>query len=163
VQGVIDYSKSDPHNPMWWKRWRYLIQAMEDETHEKLLRETFRYQLALVSNSRISPDDFTAVQREAKELFNDLEGNMRPWIGRTKENRQADQYTMFKEQWKQLAGFDPSDKEAVAKWGAELEKVTKASGATLAKAEKEEQERKAFFYAKVEEIRRKRLKQQGRN
>ena len=148
---------------MWWKRWRYLIQAMENETQEKLLRETFRYQLALVSNSRISPDDFTAVQREAKELFNDLEGNMRPWIGRTKENRQADQYTTFREQWKQLAGFDPSDKEAVAKWGAELEKVTKASGATLAKAEKEEQERKAFFYAKVEEIRRKRLKQQGRN
>lgn len=140
-----------------------MIQAMEEETHEKLLQVAYKFQLALVSNSRISPEDFTEVQREAKELFSDIEGTLRPWLGRTKGDRQADQYAMFQDQWKKLAGFDPSDKSAVADWEKQLKEVTNASGESLAKAEREEQERKAMFYAKVEEIRQKRLKQQGRN
>lgn len=135
---------------------------MEEESYEKLLQSAYKFQLALVSNSRISAEDFSEVQRESKELFSDIEGTLRPWLGRTKEDRQADQYTMFKEQWQQAAGFDPSDKVALTEWAEKLEKETKASGEALAKAEREEQERKAKFYARVEEIRQKRLKQQGR-
>ncbi len=162
MRGVIDYKDADSHNPMWWKRWRYLIQAMEAETHESLLQVAYKFQLALVSNSRISPESFTEVQREAKELFSDIEGSLRPWLGRTKEDRQAEQYTMFQEQWKTFAGFDPSDKAALAEWEKKLTETTKLSEESLAKAEREENQRKAMFYARVEEIRQKRLKQQGR-
>jgi hypothetical protein len=162
VLGVIDYRDADWHSPMWWKRWRYLIKAIDEQSYEKLLGDMFQFQLALVSNPRISAEDFSATQKEAKEIFADMEGCLRPWRGRSREERSQQEKQTFKEQWQELTGFDPSDKLAVAKWAEEIENVTRSSAEALMKAEQEEKDRQEAFHRRVEEIQLKRLNQQGR-
>lgn len=162
VLGVVDYREADWHSPTWWKRWRYLARTIEDQSTAKLLDASFRFQLALVSNPRISSDDFTKTQKEAQEIFADLEGNLRPWLGRSREDRKQRESQTFREQWKEVAGFDPSDKEALDRWSEELRRVTHAQVESRAAAEQEEQKRQESFHRKVEEIRLKRLSQQGR-
>ena len=94
---------------------KYLIRAMEESSREKLLHHAYEFQLALVSSSKLSSEDFSKLQKECKELFADLEGSLRPWLGRSSEDRHTKDVGSFKEQWKELMGFDPDDLEAKAK------------------------------------------------
>jgi hypothetical protein len=162
VLGVVDYRDADWHSPTWWKRWRYLVQAMDEQSHGTLLAHAFKFQLALVSNSRISTEDFSKTQKEAKELFADLEGNLRPWLGRDREDRKEREHQTFREQWQEVAGFDPMDKEAVAKWGEEIKKFTRAAAETRTAAEQEKNQSQEVFQQKLKAIQLKRLSQQGR-
>jgi hypothetical protein len=122
----------------------------------------YEYQLALVSNSRISSEDFTKVQREAKDIFLDIEGALRPWLGKTKEDRQAGDARGFKEQWEALAGFNPDDKEALDRWSEELAKHTNAAVQKRTATEHAEADRQASFQAKLAAVSEKRFRQQGR-
>ena len=97
---------------MWWTRWKYLIRAMEESSREKLLHHAYEFQLALVSSSKLSSEDFSKLQKECKELFADLEGSLRPWLGRSSEDRHTKDVGNFKEQWAAMMGFDPDDLEA---------------------------------------------------
>ena len=160
--GVVDYRKADPHNPTWWKHWRYLVRAMDESAHEKLLQNAYKFQLALVSNSRISAEDFSRVQREAKELFSDIEGSLRPWLGRTQEDRTRNQYDEFKEQWKAFGGFDLDDPEAKAQWEEKLEAQTRSLGEAQRAKQQTEYDAQVNLQARMEEVRKKRLRQQGR-
>jgi hypothetical protein len=162
VRGVVDYTKTDQHNPTWWKHWRFLIRAMDDAEYGDLLQRAFEFQLALVSNPRISADDFTATQREAKEIFRDIEGALRPWLGRTKEDRKAEETKTFKQQWEELAGWSIDDKDAMDEWAQEIKQHTDAKQQERLKDEQEEMNRQSSFHAKIEAVRQKRLKQQGR-
>lgn len=158
----MDYSEVDIHNPMWWKQWRFLVRTMSDLEYGDLIHKAYEFQLALVSNNRISAEDFSAVQREAKELFKDIEGHLRPWLGRTKEDRKVQETQEFKEQWEAVAGFYPDDKEALRAWEKEIKQHTDATQERRVEAEREELNRQSTFHAKIEAVRKKRLKQQGR-
>jgi len=137
---------------------------MDESEHGELLGKAFEYQLALVSNPRTSADDFTKTQKEAKGLFEDIEGAIRPWLGRSKEDRQSNEADDFKIMWEELAGFNPDDKEALDKWSEEISKHTNAAAETRAAAEASEATRQSSFQARLEAIRLKRLRQQqGRN
>jgi hypothetical protein len=162
VQGVVDYRKVDLHNPIWWKHWRYLVKAMDEKAHETLLHHALEFQLALVSNSRISSDDFTKVQREAKELFSDIEGSLRPWLGRNKQDRQTRDAEDFRAMWKETAGFDLDDVEAREAWEDQVKNLVADSTAEHEATKREEQEKERKFVATIEAIRQKRLRQQGR-
>jgi hypothetical protein len=133
---------------------------MDEAEHGELLNRAFEYQLALVSNPRTSSDDFTKTQREAKDIFEDIEGAMRPWLGRSKEDRKTNEVEEFKEMWEALAGFNPDDKEALDKWSAEIKKHTTAASQTRLDAENAEAERQGSFHARIEAVRQKRLRQQ---
>ena len=135
---------------------------MDESAHEKLLQNAYKFQLALVSNSRISADDFSRVQREAKELFSDIEGSLRPWLGRTQEDRNRNQYAEFKEQWKAFGGFDLDDPEAKAQWEAKLEAEMNATLEKHKATQDAEQNAQVNLQARMEEVRKKRLRQQGR-
>lgn len=158
----MDYRKADPLDPTWWKHWRYLVRAMDDATHEALYQRAYEFQLALVSNSRISSEDFTRVQKDAKELFGDMEGHLRPWLGRTKDERRGKEAETFREQWKDLAGFDPQDRVAVEAWGEEVRKATTAITQAHESAEHKAQELLASFQTRLDATLKKRLNQQGR-
>jgi hypothetical protein len=147
---------------MWWTRWKYLIRAMEETSREKLLHHAYEFQLALVSSSKLSSEDFSKLQKECKELFADLEGSLRPWLGRSSEDRHTKDVVNFKEQWKAMMGFDPDDLEAKAKWEKEIVEVSAAVTNRVVASQKEAAEQEASFYTKVENIRLKRLRQQGR-
>jgi len=147
---------------MWWTRWKYLIRAMEETSREKLLHHAYEFQLALVSSSKLSSEDFSKLQKECKELFADLEGSLRPWLGRSSEDRHTKDVVNFKEQWKAMMGFDPDDLEAKAKWEKEIVEVSAAVTNRVVASQKEAAAQEASFYTKLENIRLKRLRQQGR-
>jgi cAMP phosphodiesterase len=135
---------------------------MDEKAHETLLHHALEFQLALVSNSRISSDDFTKVQREAKELFGDIEGSLRPWLGRTKQDRQTRDVEDFRAMWKEAAGFDLDDVEAREAWEDQVRGLVNDSTVKREAREHEEQEKERKFAATIEAIRQKRLRQQGR-
>lgn len=162
LQGVIDYSTADLNSRMWWTRWRYLIRAMEESSREKLLHYAYEFQLALVSSSKLSSEDFSKLQRECKELFADLEGSLRPWLGRSSEERHTNEVINFKEQWKALAGFDPDDLEAKAVWEKQLETESLTVANRVKDSDKKAADNEVAFYTAIENIRLKRLRQQGR-
>lgn len=147
---------------MWWARWKYLIRAMEESSREKLLHHAYEFQLALVSSSKLSSEDFSKLQKECKELFADLEGSLRPWLGRSSEDRHTKDVVSFKEQWKALMGFDPDDLEAKAKWEKEIGETAASVTNRVIASQKEAAAQEASFYTKLENIRLKRLRQQGR-
>ena len=147
---------------MWWTRWKYLIRAMEESSREKLLHHAYEFQLALVSSSKLSSEDFSKLQKECKELFADLEGSLRPWLGRSSEDRHTKDVVSFKEQWKALMGFDPDDLEAKAKWEKEIGETAASVTNRVIASQKEAAAQEASFYTKLENIRLKRLRQQGR-
>ena len=135
---------------------------MEESSREKLLHHAYEFQLALVSSSKLSSEDFSKLQKECKELFADLEGSLRPWLGRSSEDRHTKDVVSFKEQWKALMGFDPDDLEAKAKWEKEIGEASAAVTNRVVAAQNETAAQEASFYTKLENIRLKRLRQQGR-
>jgi hypothetical protein len=135
---------------------------MDEAEYGDLLQRAYEYQLALVSNSRISPEDFTKVQREAKDVFSDIEGSLRPWLGKTKEDRKTRETQEFKEQWEAIAGFNPDDKEALDRWSQEIKQHTSAAQRKRMETEQAEMNRQGSFQAKLAAVRQKRLRQQGR-
>jgi hypothetical protein len=160
AQGVIDFTKTDLHDPSWWKSWRYLTKTLDEADRSTLLRLSFDLQLALVSNSLVGADGFAAIQKHAKEIFYDIEGTIRPWLGRTKEERDIHEREQFQEAWQQQFGWSLSDVDARLAWEESLEQnMESASREREAEAK---QAAESDFNKKVEAIRLKRLKQQGR-
>ena len=162
VRGIIDYRQADWHNPMWWKRWRYLIGGMENETQTQLIELVYKYQLALMSNSTLSANDFSGVQKEARSLFSSIENETKPWAVRTEADKVEQTRKEFKENWKRLIGFDLEDKEAVTKWENDIAQVLQEKTKTQQEKAAAEQAHTESFAKRVEEIRQRRLKQQGR-
>lgn len=160
VKGVVDYSKVDLHSTAWWKRWRYLLKGMTEIEHGELLRMAYDLQLALVSNSKISPEDFSKVQKDAKNTFLDIESTYKPWLGRSKQDRETQDFEKFKESWKEIGGFDLDDKEALSSWEEEVEKISDEKLNEQVKFEQQKEEKEQSFERKVREIEQKRLSQQ---
>lgn len=159
----MDYSEADIHDGAWWQRWRHLVRAMESEDHANLLEKAFQFQLALVSNGSLGSDNFSAVQKEAKEIFRDIEGEMKPWTNRrTRAQRQQSEKDMYDELWQEVTGFSMFDKSAFADWEEKLKEATAGSQERLQKSQREQDEQKANFAKRVQEIKKKRARQQGR-
>jgi hypothetical protein len=162
ARGIIDYREADWRNPMWWKRWRYLTQNMENQIQAQLVESVYNYQLALMSNSMLSPENFNKVQKEACELFERLEDNLKPWLSKVKVDREKEESDNFKENWKRLVGFDPNDRQAVANWEKSIKAVLQEQEKGRAEAARKAQDQVDFAAKKIEELRQKRLKQQRR-
>ena len=129
------------------------MKGMTAVDNGELLKTAFQFQLALVSNSNLSPSDFSSVQRSAKELYADIQGNLKPWTGATKEDRDTNMRNEFAAQWKEIAGFDLDDEEAKAKWEDE-------SAKELQEQQQAEQDLKESFNRRKQEILNRRLRQQ---
>jgi len=117
----------------------------------------------LISNARLAEsDNFTAAQKRAKDIFYDLEGNLRPWLGRTKEDRDIREREQYREQWIAHFGFDPDDAEARHAWEEQLSRSVEDTQTRREEAEAREKNITASFNSRVKEIYLKRLRQQGR-
>ena len=136
---------------------------MDNEDYVKLLDRAFTFQLALVSNSMLSSDNFQKVQKEAKEIFQDIEGELKPWLGkRSREEREKAEKDKFKKLWEETAGFELDDAEALAEWESKLSKHVSSSVAEVQGKEQATREQSQNFQKRVEEIQQKRARQQGR-
>ena len=136
---------------------------MDAEDHVKLLDRAYNFQLALVSHGNLGSDGFVKVQKEAKELFKDIEGEARPWLGRSsREDRTAQEKESFNAAWEDVTGFAMDDQEAIAEWEDKLEEVMATSSDGLKNKEMEEADDARRFNTRLEEISNKRKRQQGR-
>ena len=162
MQGVIDYRQVNLHDATWWKRWRYLVGAMEEVNTERTLQHAFDFQLALVSNPRISADDFKKTQEVAQDLFSKLDAVARPWAAAFAAEQQAAEGKTFKEQWLAMSGIDLDDPEAKAAWAASVAAVYKEQEDAPQRDAHAAQLAIRAFSDKVAAIAQKRRTQQGR-
>ena len=163
MRGVVDYSKVDIQDGSWWQRWRYLVSAMENEDYSNLMEKAFQFQLALVSNGNLGADNFNSVQKEAKEVFQDIEGNVRPWLNRsTREEREFAEKEQYNALWESFAGFSMDDKEALAEWELDLERAMGSSRGQREQDAAKHDEAMANFDKRRQELLAKRKNQQGR-
>jgi hypothetical protein len=136
---------------------------MDADDHVKLLDRAFNFQLALVSHGNLGSDNFRKTQKEAKEIFQDIEGAAKPWLGRgSREDRANDERDTFAEQWEEIAGFSLTDKDAMAKWEDDLTKHTSDSVKGLHERQAAEAKFTDSFAERLAAIQQKRMKQQGR-
>ena len=156
AQGVIDYRQVNLHDENWWKRWRYLTQTMEETSHEKLLHRAYEFKLALVSNPRISAEDFTKMQKAAQELFSDMSGQSRPWAARDKTERDLSASTEFKARWLAGTGIDLDNPEATAKWEADVKQMFENRDNEIKETGRAAADTARAFEAKLAEVKRKR-------
>ena len=75
----------------------------------------------MVANSGLTEDSFKQIQESARGDFENLISAVRPWEGRNKERRLDSAIEEFRRDWKEFAGWDLDDKEALAKWEKETE------------------------------------------
>lgn len=140
-----------------------MLRTMETEDYSKLLDLAFQFQLALVSNGNLGSDNFSSVQKEAKEVFQDIEGESRPWLGRrSKEDRANSEFEEYDEIWKRNTGFSMKDAEAVEKHGEALQKMVEVNEAAAEEERKKAELPETVFAERVEAIKKKRKEQQGR-
>ena len=156
VRGVVDYSEVDLFDKSWWRRWRVLVTGMSELDTIDLLKPLFDYQLALVANSGLTEDSFKQAQESARDNFENIVGAMRPWEGRTKEERVESDIAQYKEDWKHFFGWELDDEEQVAEY---WEKRKKAETQLEQKSEQEaqaEEERAKRFKDAQERVKRRR-------
>ena len=161
--GVIDFRDTNLQDPSWWKRWRYLLKAMQQEQKLILQQATFQQLLALVSGTVSRGADLTTITKRVEETYLELVDTLRPWAAQTAEERKVQQAELFKAQWKQTAGFDLEDEEALARWEDELDKLNEDKREGQIAAETAERERQQRYARTIAEIQTRRLNQQGRN
>jgi len=162
AEGRMDFRYFDRFNPKWWQMWRYQIKHLTNEDNHRLTQLRFNCYLAYVSSSRISSEAFNKKQKEIISLYEDMRGELRPWLGRTAEERHVSEYAQFREDWKRVTGFDPEDKEAMAVWENEVLGGMDAK-ATKGQAEMEAaQAQLAASLQIMENIQRKRAAQSAR-
>jgi hypothetical protein len=136
---------------------------MDADDYVKLLDRAFTFQLALVSHGNLGSDNFSKVQKEAKEIFQDIEGEHRPWLGRrSSDDRATGQRDDFNEMWEELSGFALDDQEALAEWESQLEEHVSGSVADVEQQQRASTDQEANRSQRAQDILEKRARQQGR-
>lgn len=116
--GVVDFRQARLLELDWWKRLHLLLRGMQVEDNLRLQDASFRFSLALVSNSGLTESSFKASQEDAKSGFYGLLGTLRPWEGKTYEERKAAEYEELRELYIQICG-NPNDPEFQRKLAAD--------------------------------------------
>lgn len=118
VEGVVDFTKARLNDSQWWKRTLTLLRTVERRNSLILHQAAFHHQLALVANSGLTNDSFTAVQERAQELFWDIVGKVKPWEGANYTERKKREFTDARQKYIDNFGVDPMDPQFQA-WEAE--------------------------------------------
>jgi len=160
VRGALDFSQANVKDHGWWLKWRYVTRSLAAEEHTELIDNLYGLSLALLSNPKI---DTAAQHKNALDRYRSLRESKQPWAEALESQylrSEADEYAV---QWEKLTGWKPNDAEALAKWEEDIRNATSGKREERERQARQEQNRLDTFHAAVEEIRKKRLKQQGRS
>jgi hypothetical protein len=163
VSGALDYSKAEIHSPSWWTRWRVLLNSMDKQLYVETQRDMYQYRLACLSVSALLGADISEPDKNARELFLDIHGSLRPWIPGLNSRERAEEMTKeYRETWIATYGWDPMDPDKVAEWEDTLRAEQDRREDEQKRAEEEQEEKEKIYKQRVQDIRNKRLAQQGR-
>ena len=95
---------------------------MASKDDEDILERLYDYHLALVANSGLSEDSFKSTQESARDNFEDIVAAKRPWLGNTKEDRLNNEVSSYKDEWKDMFGWDLAAPKALKKYWEERSK-----------------------------------------
>lgn len=111
VDGLIDYSKARLRDNAWWRRLRILLKGVQRKNHLVDLTAAYNYELALLSNSRLTDESFQSGQERAKELYYDIVSILRPWEGANYAERKKQEFDDHRQSYIDAFGVDPLDPE----------------------------------------------------
>ena len=123
ARGVIDYREADILDRRWWRKWRILVTEMSQEDDAKLKNKLYDYHLALVANSGLTEDSFKSVQESARNTFEEIIGTIRPWEGRSADQRAQTERDQFRDTFLALGGPDIDDEAAMKDYWEEYNKM----------------------------------------
>lgn len=158
VSGIIDYREADVLDRRWWRRWRMLINEMATQSDKELLHQLYLYHLALVSNSGLTEESFKSTQQSARDNFEEFVAKVRPWLGRSREERGKTEGEQMKEDWKQVFGWDLDDKEAYDKWEKGMRALEEKGAQHSVNVMQEAHDREQRFTDAKERIRERRAR-----
>jgi Na+-transporting NADH:ubiquinone oxidoreductase subunit NqrC len=134
LRGVIDYRQARPFEAQWWRHCRVLLTALRDEIGIEVQRASFDFHRSLISNSGLSEESFTRVQRRCSNDFYDLVGVLEPWRGINSANIQQYQLDRSRQEYIAAFGVDPSTQEFKEQEQQDLAKWRADRDAALARA-----------------------------
>ena len=105
-------------DPAWWRRLRALITGLARERDREIYRTMFDFQLALVSNGRLTDESWEKSRDAAAEYKQDIISTLRPWAGRSLKERQKKQFKDDRQRYIDAFGVDPHDPK-FKEWEAE--------------------------------------------
>jgi len=129
---------------------------MSDLDTLDLLKPLFDYQLALVANSGLTEDSFKKAQESARDNFENIVGAMRPWEGRTKEERLDSDIDQYKKDWQEIFGWDLDDEDQAAEYWEKRKKAETHYEQESERAIQEEAERAKRFTDAQERVKQRR-------
>jgi hypothetical protein len=121
-----------------------------------LLKPLFDYQLALVANSGLTEDSFKKAQESARDNFENIVGALRPWEGRTKEERLSSDIDQYKKDWQELFGWDLDNEEQAAEYWKKRTKAEAQFEQESEQAIQEEANRARRFMEAQERVKQRR-------
>lgn len=142
----------------WWRRWRILLNEMTSQADREMLQQLYAYHLALISNSGLTKDSFKSTQKSARENFEEIIATMRPWTGRSIEERLSQEQDQIKEDWKYYFGWDMDNPSEVSAYIKEREEVAKQHAEEEARKATENFEGEARMLATQKRVRERRAR-----
>lgn len=135
---------------------------MLSEEDRDLTGHLYSYHLALVSNAGLSEESFKKVQEDARETYEDLSNEIRPWLGKTAEER-AEEKTgqdkdQMKEQWQEFFGWDLDDPVAFKEWQEDMAKTVKEAGENLNRRNADPDDQQQRLREAIERVHERRAK-----
>lgn len=102
VNGVIDFSKAEFRNPMWWRRMFVLLDAYKSEHNFKLARARQNYYLA---SMQLPQGETKAANEAAIDAYNEMQAAVYPWYDAARQEEDAN--AALKDAWIEAFG-DPA-------------------------------------------------------
>ncbi len=88
----------------WWRRTGWILEDLARADDERIVDAIFRFNLALVANTQLTDESWKKSRDTSLDLFNDIMGLVRPWDAKSREQRQKDSHSAFRNQYKRLIG-----------------------------------------------------------
>jgi hypothetical protein len=122
VDGLVDFSQARFRDSRWWSRLRILLRGMQRKVHLTDLHAAYDFQLALMS-AGLTDDGFKQTQENAKELYYDIVGALRPWEGISYTDRKKREFDAHRQSYIDAFDVDPLD-EKFKEWEArQIDKI----------------------------------------
>ena len=134
-QGVLDYSKFDPFNPWWWKRFYWLLGELRAQQHRETTIASHLHWVTLASHSNLTPESFETAKKNAGDYLRELLHAYYPWVEIKSEK--TDQASLEQE-FRDAYGYpgDPRYEKMVADAKRVLRKLTRAEKLAARRANK---------------------------